>query len=182
MFEPGRHKTIRVGVKSIYIHFMDVAQIKSSTPDLVHNEIYTAGNEPELQSGKFEIRTAEGLWHTSACTKGFRKVSPWNGQAEYWIPIKDFKCPIPVRRPATEKRYIRSFVKHPNVRMQGNWKEIHSNWFFMVQTLRRGSLLSNSIASVRDRPAFFQICLDGCRPGGPHLGTAGVLICGFLFV
>ena len=64
MFEPGRHKTIRVGVKSIYIHFMDVAQIKSSSLDLVHNEICTAGNEPEPPTGKFEIGAAQGLWQS----------------------------------------------------------------------------------------------------------------------
>ena len=50
------------------------------------------------------------------------------------------------------------------------------NRVFMLQTLRRGSLSSNSIAFARDRRAFFQICLDGCRQGGPHLDTAAILV------
>jgi len=54
---------------------MDVAQITPLLAGLVHNKIYPDGNEPEAPSGKFEIRTAQELWHTPACTKGFRNVT-----------------------------------------------------------------------------------------------------------
>ena len=53
LFEPDHHTTMRLGIKPIRIHFMDFAQITTSSSGLVHNEIYTAGNEPELPSGKF---------------------------------------------------------------------------------------------------------------------------------
>ena len=96
-FEAGHDTTIRMFIQPIHIPFMDVAEITSSSSGLMHNEIYTAENETEPPTGKIEIKDSGTHWPALKVSE--RSLLETDKRI---IPIKDFKCLIPVQGPAIE--------------------------------------------------------------------------------